>query len=102
MYESDTCTKLAAAFIILDFCDQLLDQEKKNKDANKLLVSRFFLVYIVIFSCKSLYRAVCNTVVRDDQVSIIWTLKQSYLAHRDSHMLNMHCFVYSGVNTKGG
>lgn len=75
---------------------------KKNKDANKLLVSRFFLVYIVIFSCKSLYRAVCNTVVRDDQVSIIWTLKQSYLAHWDSHMLNMHCFVYSGVNTKGG
>lgn len=73
MYESDTCTKLAAAFIILDFCDQLLDQEK-NAD-NKLLVSRF-LVYIVIIPLQ-IFSAGQRVIVRDDQVSVIQALFSS-------------------------
>lgn len=65
MYESDTCAKLAAAFVILDFCDQLLDQEKKVADIKVLVYnSSLYLVTLYEGQCVSydpLGRAVCNT-----------------------------------------
>lgn len=74
MYESDTCTKLAAAFIILDLCDQLLDQEKP-------LLSCWYQRLFSLHS-SNLYTGQ-RVIARDDPSprNRDAVLKQSYLEH---------------------